>query len=149
MPPPVVIPPMPTEPVSPKPVASPSSAAAVVYAPVGEPAAGPGGPRRLVDLEAVEVADVEDDAALGRAVRRAAVAAGADREVEPVLAGERDDLPDVVGVGDPHDQRRAGVDAAEHDRPLRRRSRRRRVDDAGPRTRSGGRSGSMVRRSLT
>ena len=37
MPPPVVIPPMPTEPVSPKPVASPISAAAVVYAPVVSP----------------------------------------------------------------------------------------------------------------
>ena len=84
-----------------------------------EPAAGPGGPRRLVDLEAVEVADVEHDAAVGRAVRRAAVAAGADREVQPVLAGERDDLPDIVDVGNADDQCRSRVDAAEHDAPLR------------------------------
>ena len=83
----------------------------------GQAAAGPGGPRRLVDLEAVEVADVEHDAALGRAVGRSAVAAGPDREVEAGLASEPDHRAHVVGVGDPHDHRGPGVDAAEHDRP--------------------------------
>ena len=74
--------------MSPKPVARPCSAAAVVYSPAVSPLPAQAVRAVDVDLERVEVADVEDDAALGRAVARAAVAAAPDRELEAGLAGE-------------------------------------------------------------
>ena len=52
-----------------------------------------------VDLERLQVAQVDDEAAVGGAVAGAAVAAAADRELEPVVAGEGDDESDVGGVG--------------------------------------------------
>ena len=82
-----------------------------------EPAAGPRRPRVLVDLEAIEVADVEHDPALDGAVGRPAVSAGAHGQLETAVSGERDDRPDVIGVRDPHDQRGTGVDAADRHGP--------------------------------
>jgi hypothetical protein len=44
-----------------------------------------------------------------------AVAATADRDLEPSLASEVDDASDVAGVRDPHDGRLAAVDIPEED----------------------------------
>ena len=60
---------------------------------------------------------VDDETAVGRAVTGAAVAAAANGELEAGRAGQGDRLRDVVGVGDPDDGRRPGVDATERDRP--------------------------------
>ena len=83
-----------------------------MYAPAVSPAPAQAVRPSTSISSAFEVADVEDDPALDRAVAGAAVAAGADRQLEAGLAGERDHLGDVVGVGDPDDDARAGVDAA-------------------------------------
>ena len=56
------------------------------------------------------VAEVEDDAAVARAVAGDAVAAAADGELEAGLAGEHDGACDVGRPGRLDDQRRAAVE---------------------------------------
>ena len=80
----------------------------------GQTRSGPGGPAVDVDLERLQVAQVEDDPAVGRAVAGAAVAAAPDRQLETGLARERDHLGDIVGIGDPDDDRRPVVEATHH-----------------------------------
>ena len=65
-------------------------AAAVVYSAAVRPASAQAVRAVGVDVERLHVAQVEDDAAVGRAVAGAAVAAAADGELEAGLAGERD-----------------------------------------------------------
>ena len=57
----------------------------------------PGEPTGGVDVEALHQAQVEDDAALGRAVAGQAVGAAADGQLEAGLAGEHDGPRDVGG----------------------------------------------------
>ena len=64
----------------------------------------------------LHVPQVEDDPAVDDAVSGAAVPAAADRERQAGLAGEVDDVGDVVIVGWPGDGQRSAVDAAGHDR---------------------------------
>ena len=116
MPPPSVIPPMPTEPVSPKPVARPCSPAAVVYSPAVSPVSAQA-VRPSTSMSSARMSrQVEHHPALGYAVARGAVTAAADGQLQPALAGERDRVRHVVGVGRAHDQRGTAVDRAEEDR---------------------------------
>ena len=87
-PPPSVIPPIPTEPVSPNPVARPCAPAAAVYLAGGQSRLGPGCASVDVDLQCLHVREVEHDPALGHAVAGDAVAAAADGELQPGLARE-------------------------------------------------------------
>ena len=66
---------------------------------------------RGVDLDRSEVVEVEDDAAIVRAVAGAAVPAAPHGERQARGAGDLDDLRDVGGVGDPRDRGRAKVEA--------------------------------------
>ena len=86
-----MIPPIPTEPVSPNPMARPCSPAAVEYSAAVRPVSAHAVRAVDVDVERLHVAQVEDDAAVGHAVAGAAVAAAADGELEAGLARERDD----------------------------------------------------------
>src|SRR5207247_4577433 len=83
----------------------------------GQARAGPDRSTVTVDVELPQLADVEDDAALGRAVTRAAVAAAADRELEARPTGDVENGGDVRRVHDPRDRGRVLVAAAVHDRP--------------------------------
>ena len=60
-----------------------------------------------VDVEALHRAEVEDDAAIVRAVAGQAMAATADRQLEPGLACDEDGARDVGGIGGANDERRA------------------------------------------
>src|SRR4029077_11134587 len=71
---------------------------------------GPGGTTRDIDVDRLERRQVEEDAAVGRAVTGGAVAAASDREVHPGLASDVDDGPDIVDGGDLDDDRRAPVE---------------------------------------
>src|SRR6185436_20860399 len=82
----------------------------------GEPAPGPGRSTAHVDLQVVEVANVEDDPAVRRAVSGTAVTAAANRQLEAALAGDREHGSDVSGVGDAGDRRRTAVETAVDDR---------------------------------
>ena len=66
----------------------------------GEAGAAPGGARRRVDVDAVQAADVDNDAAFGDAEADDAVAAAAHRERQLGGAGEVEDGRDVRGIGD-------------------------------------------------
>ncbi len=114
-PPPSVIPPMPTDPVSPKPggQAVPRRRARVLAG--SQTRLGPGGAPLGVDLEPLHVGQVDHDPALGRAVAGHAVAAASHGELQPVLAGVRDRSCDVVGVRDLDDRGRPAVDVAVED----------------------------------
>ena len=78
----------------------------------GQTAPGPGRTALDVDLQSVQVAEVEDDPALGRAVAGDAVAAASNRKLEAGLPCERDDPRDVERVGGPDDRRRPAVDSS-------------------------------------
>ena len=106
IPPPSVSPAMPTEPVSPNGVASPWAAAATVYSRGGQAGLRPGQAPVGVDVETLHRAEVEDDPAVVGAVAGQAVAATADRQLEPGLAGQRDGPRDVGGIGGTDDERR-------------------------------------------
>ena len=82
MPPPRVSPAMPTEPVSPKGVASPCAAAAVVYSRAVRPAPAHAEPPLRIDVQALQRGHVDDDAAVDGAVAGEAVAAAADGDLE-------------------------------------------------------------------
>ena len=107
-----VIPPIPTEPASPKPVASPCAPAAAVYALAVRPVSAHAVRRSRVDLQRAQVGEVEHDAAVADAVSRRAVAAAAHGQLEAPLAGVRDDTRGVRRVGDPGDHGGAAVDRA-------------------------------------
>ena len=77
-----------------------------------QPRLGPGGALLGVDLQGVHVGQVEHDAAVGGAVPGQAVAAAANRQLQPGLACQRHHLGHVAGVGGPDDDRRPAVDAA-------------------------------------
>ena len=85
---------------------------------LGRREAGLGGRRlrRGVDVDRLEPAQVEDDAALGRAVAGAAVAAAPDGKLEPGVGREADDLLDVADVGGADDGGR--MEVAVHHLPL-------------------------------
>ncbi len=68
---------------------------------------GPRGPRLSINLQRLHVAQVEDDAALCRAVH--AVTAAANRQVEPGAAHAADRLADIVGILRADDRRRATI----------------------------------------
>jgi hypothetical protein len=69
-----------------------------------------------VDLQPGQIAQVEHDPALGRAVARNAVAAAPDRELDTGLSRERDHPRDVVRVGCADDRPGPAVDSSVEDR---------------------------------
>src|SRR5262249_28983361 len=86
----------------------------------GEAPARPGRPPNRIQLERPERREVDDDAPVAHAMPRRAVAAAADRELGPGLARMRDDPRNIVGTGDPGDERRTAIDVGgEEDRPRR------------------------------
>ena len=99
---------MPTEPVSPNPVASPWAATAFEYSAAVRP----------VSAHAVRPSTSISSARISRRSRTippsvmlwpgGAVAAAPDGQLETRLAGERDDASDVVRAGDADDDARAG-----------------------------------------
>ena len=102
-PPPSVIPPTPTEPVSPNGTARSWAASAV-----GDLAGGQAGlrPREAllgVDGQVLHVGEVEDNPAVGGAVPGAAVPPAAHRQLHPGLAREVDDAGNLAGVASPDD----------------------------------------------
>ena len=115
-PPPSVSPPIPTEPVSPKRSRQAVLCGGFRVAAGGDAAAHPSRAALDVDLQPVQVAEVEHDAALGRAVARDAVGAAPDRELDSGLARECDHSRDVVGVGGADDRRGPAVDPSVEDR---------------------------------
>ena len=110
------MPPIPTEPVSPKPMASPWAPTASVTSAAVRPVSAPRRPALDVDVDALHVREVEHDPALADAVAGAAVAAAPDGQLEPGLAREAHDGYDVVDVGDLDDDRRPAIDRAVDDR---------------------------------
>ena len=100
-----MIPPIPTEPVSPKPVARPYAPAAVVYSPAVN----------LVWVYVLHLREVEQDSPVVGAVTCKAVAAAADGELQPALARQRDDLRDVGRVLSSDDERWVAVESTVED----------------------------------
>ena len=103
---------MPTLPVSPNGVASPCALAAAVYSPAVRPGLGPGEAPLGVDVQALHGAEVEDDAAVARAVAGDAVRAAADRQLEAGVAREEHRPDDVRRAGGPDDQRGVPIDGS-------------------------------------
>ena len=83
----------------------------------GEARARPGRAPGGVQLERAQRREVDHDAAVADAVARGAVAAAADRELGPGLAGVGDEPGDVVGARDAGDESRAAVDVRGEDGP--------------------------------
>ena len=65
----------------------------------------PGGPVRGVDLEALHVLEIDDDAAVDGAVSGCAVTAAANSQLDAVIAREVHDGGDIVGVRHADDRR--------------------------------------------
>ncbi len=101
--------------MSPKPTARPCSAVAVVNSTAVRPRLGPGRAARDVDVDRGHVAQVDDEATVGRAVAGAAVPAAADGERQACLAGIPDRARHVGVVHRPDDDGRPRIGAAEHD----------------------------------
>jgi len=78
----------------------------------GQARLGPSGPLGGVDVQRPQLGEVEDDAAVGGAVAADAVAAAADGQLQPGLAGQGHDPGDLGGVGGPDDDRRVEVESA-------------------------------------
>jgi hypothetical protein len=110
-----VIPPIPTEAVSPNPVTRPCGAGPCRILARREAGLGPRGVPLDVDVETFHVGEVEHDPAVGHAVAGDAVAAAADGEFEPALASERHDSGDVVRVRDADDGGGTAIEAAVED----------------------------------
>src|SRR5262249_49683084 len=75
----------------------------------------PGQARLGIDIDPGHVAQVDDQAAIGRAVADDAVAAAANRELIPISRCDFDDALHVGDARDAHDGRRTLVDAAIED----------------------------------
>ena len=75
----------------------------------GQAGLRPGEPALGIDVETLHRAEVEDDAAVIRAVAGEAVPAAADRQLEAGLAGQDDGPGDIVRIGRANDQGRALV----------------------------------------
>ena len=88
MPPASVIPPIPTEPVSPNPVASPWAPTAVVYSPAVNPVWAHAVRPAMSMSSPFIVREVQHDASIGGAVTGEAMAAATDGELQPALARE-------------------------------------------------------------
>ena len=113
MPPARVIPPIPTEPESPRPVTRPRSAVAIVYSAAVAPVSTQALVAVGVDLDSVHARQVDHESAVGGAVAGAAVATTADREVEPGLPRGRHDPCDIGGAGYPRHRQRPPVEPLE------------------------------------
>ena len=109
MPPPVVMPPMPTDPVSPKPTARPCSAAAVVTSTAVRPVSAHAVRVSGSTCDVLHVAQVDHDAAVGRAVSRAGVTAAAHRDLGAGRPRVADHVRHVPCVADAHDRGRTQV----------------------------------------
>ena len=83
----------------------------------GKAGPGPDAAGADVEVDLLELAQVDDDAAVRRAVAGIGVPAAADGELGAGLTSEAHDPRDVVGVRDPHDRARTRVDAAVRDGP--------------------------------
>src|SRR5205823_1775218 len=77
---------------------------------------GPGGALLDINLKRLHVSEVEHEATLNGAVTGQAVAAAADGQLEPGLAGKFDCAGDIGRVGDASDQRGAAVEPAVEER---------------------------------
>jgi hypothetical protein len=80
--------------------------------PGGQAGLGPGGAPLGVEVEGGHGGQVQHDPAVGGAVAGEAVAAAADRQLQPAVAGQGDDLGDVAGGGGSHDGGGVLVEAA-------------------------------------
>ena len=78
--------------------------------PGGEAGLRPRGPLGRVDVQPAHGPEVEHEPAVGDAVARVAVAAAPDRQLQVVLAGERDGHRDVGGAGGTDDERGAAIE---------------------------------------
>ena len=105
---------MPTEPVSPKPVARPWGPRRGGVFDGGPSRFGPRGAPFDLDLQLLHVREVEHYASFGNAVD--AVTAATNGQLLPPLASERDDVRDIGGVCGSDDDSRAAVDSAGKDR---------------------------------
>ncbi len=85
----------------------------------GEPGLGPCRPPLDVDVQLAHVAQVDHDSAVADPVAGVRVTATAHGERQAGLAGELDRPLDIGCIGDPHDERRMAVDAADEDSPRR------------------------------
>src|SRR5947208_1405938 len=80
-----------------------------------EAGAGPGSLRFGIDVDGRQVAQVEDQAAIGRALAHGAMATATDRELDPAVAREADDARDVIRVRHTGNRGRAFVEVAQED----------------------------------
>jgi hypothetical protein len=76
----------------------------------GEPARCVGDTVHGIDPERAEAGQVEHDPAVARPVTCRAVPAAADRQLDPAVTGQRDDVRDVRSARGPHDGGRPPVD---------------------------------------
>jgi hypothetical protein len=83
----------------------------------GQARLGPGGTRLCVDVQRPHGRQVQHDPPLDDAVPSRAVATAADGQLQPGLAGQRDDPGDVVVAGGLDDHLGAAVEAAIEDGP--------------------------------
>src|SRR4029450_11048018 len=133
IPPASVIPPMPTDPVSPTPggrrhppnparpgVAEPGPPPGrprgCRVRPCGQPSLSPRGAAVHVDVDRMHVPQIEHDTVLDCAVACTAVTAAAHGQRNPAVASERDDAGDIDGIGRPDDDRRTYVETTEENR---------------------------------
>ncbi len=100
---------MPTEPASPKPTIESVRVERAGDVAGGEAGAGPCGACGVIDVEAVDVAEVDHEAAVAGPLAVGAVAAAADGDLKVGGAGEIEHGRDVGGVGNANDGRGAGV----------------------------------------
>ena len=91
----------------------------------GQPRLGPREASLGIDVETLHRRQVDDDAAVGRAVARDAVAARPDGELEVVVPGEGDAPGHVGGVGRADDEDRLAIEERRCGRGAPRRTRRR------------------------
>ena len=124
IPPPSVMPPMPTEAVSPNPVARPCAPAAFVYSPAVSPASAQADAVVHIDVQRLHRREVEDDPAVGDAESRTAVAAASDGQLAARVARERRPRRRPPGVDGPDDRPPAAGRCCRGTPPAHRRSRR-------------------------
>lgn len=79
----------------------------------GQARSRPCGARDRIDVERLQIAQVDDDPARGRAVTGATVTAATHRELEAGVLRRTDHRRDIARAGDPDDDRRTAVDVAQ------------------------------------
>ena len=106
---------IPTDAVSPKPTTAHAARRPSQTSPAVRPVPARRGGLRYRD-RSPQLAQIDDDAAVGRAVASPRVPAATYGELGARLTSESHNARDVVGIRDTDDRGRVPVDAAEHDR---------------------------------